>query len=183
MIFENLGRPTYRKIEPMQLSKLVYCGPRPYSPRQLVEKNIRMSLSLQRGWYEIFTDSPQEKAEMDSSLTYDGMQMFGVPLSDIWRPRRLELKSIFKMLLETKEPIYFHCLHGKDRTGYVRAIYRVLVNDWTVEAAKAEMFNQGFHKFPYLWWTWKLEGDAHFIRESLTQELKMHRVDARVWVT
>lgn len=41
---------------------------------------------------------------------------------------------------------YIHCLHGEDRTGLVVALYRILVQGWTVKRAKQEMYDNGFHR-------------------------------------
>lgn len=44
-------------------------------------------------------------------------------------------------------PVYVHCWHGKDRTGVVCAIYRVLVDGWDKNDAIAEAatFGMGWH--------------------------------------
>src|SRR5688572_19047198 len=36
-------------------------------------------------------------------------------------------------------PIYVHCHHGSDRTGYLIAMYRVVVEGWDKDRAIAEM--------------------------------------------
>ncbi len=40
---------------------------------------------------------------------------------------------------------FFGCEHGQDRTGLMRAIYRVRVMGWTKDAAEKEMVALGFH--------------------------------------
>ncbi|HYC77285.1 MAG TPA: tyrosine-protein phosphatase [Planctomycetota bacterium] len=42
-------------------------------------------------------------------------------------------------------PVYFHCAHGKDRTGTMAAIYRMEVQGWTARDAVAEMHALGYH--------------------------------------
>lgn len=167
-------KPKYRKIEPLWLSPFVCSGLRPYSPRQLFEKKIKTSISLQSGWYEVFTRSEYESAEYDARLAY-GVDMIQVPLSDIWKPDISALKSIFRLILTVEGPVYFHCLHGKDRTGYVRALYRILVNGWSCEAARLECLNQGFHSFPYFFWLRSLSRDADELRSSLGDLIKAHQ--------
>jgi protein-tyrosine phosphatase len=44
-------------------------------------------------------------------------------------------------------PIYVHCLHGQDRTGYVIAAYRMLIQGWSFKRAYQEAKDMG-HK----WW-------------------------------
>jgi tyrosine-protein phosphatase SIW14 len=38
-----------------------------------------------------------------------------------------------------RQPVYFHCWRGKDRTGAMAAVYRVAVEGWSAEDALAEM--------------------------------------------
>ena len=47
-------------------------------------------------------------------------------------------------------PIFVHCLLGKDRTALITGLYRVYYQDWTPEAAWAEMLRSGFHVRPTL---------------------------------
>lgn len=41
-------------------------------------------------------------------------------------------------LLEEKQPVFVHCLHGADRTGLVIAMYRVLHDNYSCENALSE---------------------------------------------
>jgi protein tyrosine/serine phosphatase len=41
--------------------------------------------------------------------------------------------------------VFFHCLHGADRTGAMAAIYRIAVQGWGVERALAEMPQYRYH--------------------------------------
>ena len=43
-------------------------------------------------------------------------------------------------------PFLVHCVRGKDRTGYVIALYRICYQGWTVEAAAGEM-KENYHFF------------------------------------
>jgi hypothetical protein len=42
------------------------------------------------------------------------------------------------------KPIYFHCQHGRDRSGALLAHYRILIDHWTLDHAVAEMKGYGF---------------------------------------
>jgi protein tyrosine phosphatase (PTP) superfamily phosphohydrolase (DUF442 family) len=57
----------------------------------------------------------------------------------------LALASIRKA--QTKGPVLLHCQHGADRTGLITAIYRIVYQGWTKEAAITEMQhgNYGYH--------------------------------------
>ena len=43
------------------------------------------------------------------------------------------------------QPVFFHCLHGADRTGTMSAIYRMTMQGWSSEAAIREMTQGGFN--------------------------------------
>ena len=45
---------------------------------------------------------------------------------------------------ESKGPVLLHCQHGADRTGLITALYRVIYEGWTKEAAREEMLHGAF---------------------------------------
>ncbi|MEJ8826850.1 tyrosine-protein phosphatase [Variovorax humicola] len=45
---------------------------------------------------------------------------------------------------ERKGPVLVHCWHGADRTGVVVALYRMVVQGWSKDAARHEMFRGGY---------------------------------------
>ncbi len=45
---------------------------------------------------------------------------------------------------EQRGPVLLHCQHGADRTGLVTAMYRMVEQGWTREAALDELINGGF---------------------------------------
>jgi tyrosine-protein phosphatase SIW14 len=45
-----------------------------------------------------------------------------------------------------RQPVYFHCWRGKDRTGAMCATYRMAVEHWTRDEALAEMQAFGFYR-------------------------------------
>ena len=46
---------------------------------------------------------------------------------------------------ERNHPIFLHCLHGKDRTGLMVAIFRMARQGWSFDKAYTEMKLCGFH--------------------------------------
>lgn len=55
-----------------------------------------------------------------------------------------EILKAIKIIDKSEKPILIHCLHGSDRTGVVVAIYRMVKQDWTKEAAIDEFKHGGF---------------------------------------
>ena len=47
-------------------------------------------------------------------------------------------------IAQAEKPILIHCWHGSDRTGVVAAVYRMVFEQWTRQAAIDEFVNGGF---------------------------------------
>ncbi|MDQ7780328.1 MAG: tyrosine-protein phosphatase [Planctomycetota bacterium] len=57
-----------------------------------------------------------------------------------------QLKLFFDTVLDPQSwPVYFHCAHGKDRTGTMAALYRIEIDGWTAKEAMEEMQYFGYH--------------------------------------
>lgn len=62
-----------------------------------------------------------------------------------WHPERKEAVAFLKLATDPKQvPLLIHCQHGADRTGALCAIYRVVVQGWTKDAALREMTGGGY---------------------------------------
>ncbi len=132
-----------------QLSNKLFRGPRPTSMRELdklKESGITILLNLQSGFYEEVHDDDYEK---EAELM--GFQVLSIHCSDWMWPKPWQVEK-FHRILKLEGKIYMHCLHGVDRTGFFSAVYRMTVQGWSYAHAKAEMFAEGFHKWPYLYW-------------------------------
>ncbi len=65
-----------------------------------------------------------------------------------WHPEHEDIIKFLRIATTPElQPVLVHCQHGSDRTGTMIAIYRIVVEGWTKEQAKAEMIhgNFGFH--------------------------------------
>jgi len=71
------------------------------------------------------------------------MELFRVPMNAA-TIRDAEVVAALKIILASEEPILVHCWHGSDRTGTVVAMYRIIVQGWTREAALDELVNGGY---------------------------------------
>ncbi|MFT4032087.1 MAG: tyrosine-protein phosphatase [Siphonobacter sp.] len=52
--------------------------------------------------------------------------------------------DILRLIKNSQGPILFHCWHGSDRTGVIAAMYRIVFENWSKEAAIDEMEHGGF---------------------------------------
>jgi protein tyrosine phosphatase (PTP) superfamily phosphohydrolase (DUF442 family) len=63
-----------------------------------------------------------------------------------WHPERQDIVRFLKIVTDpSRAPVLVHCLHGADRTGTMSAIYRIVVQGWSKEAAVREMTDGGYN--------------------------------------
>lgn len=55
-----------------------------------------------------------------------------------------QLVQALRIIRTAPGPVLIHCWHGSDRTGTVSAIYRMVMQGWSAEAAIDELINGGF---------------------------------------
>lgn len=74
-----------------------------------------------------------------------GMKFLNISLDGINAPVFEDIDRFVNLFSdEANIPMYVHCLHGRERTGFMLAAYRVKVQNWTVDEAYKEMLQQGF---------------------------------------
>jgi protein tyrosine phosphatase (PTP) superfamily phosphohydrolase (DUF442 family) len=66
-----------------------------------------------------------------------------------WDLERAEIVRFLKYATDpTLRPLLVHCQHGADRTGTMSAVYRMVVQGWSREAAIREMVEGGYGYHP-----------------------------------
>lgn len=64
---------------------------------------------------------------------------------ETWAPDDEELVRFLKIATDpSRTPVLVHCLHGSDRTGAMCALYRIILQGWTKDAAIVEMKSGGY---------------------------------------
>ena len=64
-----------------------------------------------------------------------------------WGVDRQHLRQFLAVVNDpANQPIFVHCQHGADRTGFMVAAYRVLRQGWDCGSAVAELHTFGFHR-------------------------------------
>lgn len=130
-------------------------GPRPQFFSEIIhlrDQGVKTLINLQSGFYEQFNDDEYEVSTPQEL----GLRCIDIPCSDFGPPKPWQVDK-FITAIQNFAPVYVHCLHGKDRTGFMVAAYRMRVQRWTFRQAVTEMFDHGFHKIPYIWWLWELK--------------------------
>jgi protein tyrosine phosphatase (PTP) superfamily phosphohydrolase (DUF442 family) len=64
--------------------------------------------------------------------------------SNAWHPEANDVKDFLSRVATSPKPILIHCERGADRTGFMSAVYRIVVQDWTKEAAECELLRGGY---------------------------------------
>lgn len=89
-----------------------------------------------------------------------------------WNVRDEDVIRFLKIVRDpNNHPVLLHCKHGADRTGMMVAIYRIVEQGWSKEAAIAEMTQGGFGYHP-IWSNlirYISEMNVDVLREKLVQ--------------
>ena len=107
---------------------------------------MRTILSLEWLPWDVW---PERRHARRNAIEYRDVPILASPLE----PSEKHVKEALLTLNDAcLRPIFLHCLLGKDRTTFIIGLYRVYFQDWTPQAAWAEMLRSGFHR------AWRLRG-------------------------
>jgi hypothetical protein len=116
-----------------------------YKPRTradfqaLKAHGVRTILSLQQLPWDTW---PEARHARENGLQYRDVPILASPLA----PNEQRVKQALLDLDDRSlRPIFVHCLLGKDRNTFLIGLYRIYFQDWTPDAAWAEMLRSGFH--------------------------------------
>jgi protein tyrosine phosphatase (PTP) superfamily phosphohydrolase (DUF442 family) len=106
---------------------------------ELARQGIKMILNLKT----------ISKAELDNltriAKKYD-IEYINIPVN----PFKIQdsIPAIIAVLGKASEenPLFVHCTFGRDRTGFVTALYRNLEENWDIQDAISDMYENGFRK-------------------------------------
>lgn len=77
-----------------------------------------------------------------------GMNFHNLPMSIYKRPSDPQVLKFLEIILNRdNQPVFVHCESGRDRTGAMTALYRVVVCGWSIKKAYKEAKKFGF--WPY----------------------------------
>ncbi len=123
-----------------QINAFLYRGAQPKEAgfKKLKELGVKTVIS--------FRSYHSEKKDVEAA----GMTALQIPVqADVFGsepPTEEQIKVFFTTCLDpAKQPVFFHCAHGKDRTGTLGALWRIEVDGWTNAEAIEEMQAFGYH--------------------------------------
>ena len=143
-----------------QVDHAVYRGGQPNQDglKKIKSLGIKTVISL-RGENE---ESSQER-ELVKAL---GMNFYNLPMSVYKRPEDDQVIAFLEIVLNRdNQPVFVHCTSGRDRTGAIIAMYRVLVSGLTIKQAYKEAKRLGF---------WPYRGEAEL--KNFIHQLKDKRI-------
>lgn len=116
---------------------------------QLIHSGVDAILSLEWGWFEWWHHRINQ-------LNIEGVTRGLVVMNHRWSDFRVptpdETTAAQRVLRDPRfKCVYFCCLHGQDRTGWLRAVERK-VERWTTPRAISEWLELGFHRWFYGGW-------------------------------
>lgn len=132
-----------------QVADGLYRGPMP-EVKLLKELKFRSILDLETQTRELLWGDPNK--QFRDAQQYN-MIYFDMAFSGIFPPKPEDIYSALGVLKWGRKPLYFHCRHGRERTGYLAAVYRMQAQSWTFEDAYAEWIQMGC-RWPTSW-LWK----------------------------
>ncbi len=78
-------------------------------------------------------------------ITGAGFQYFHIHAKP-WHPETQDVVQFLKIIADPQNrPVYVHCQQGVDRTGWMVAVYRMVIQGWNKDDAIGEMKSFGFH--------------------------------------
>lgn len=75
-----------------------------------------------------------------------GIKWISFPMGARRAPTREELLGLIELFPKLEKPVLFHCKSGADRTGLVGAIWRIVVEGQSLEAARFELSIHYLHR-------------------------------------
>ncbi len=125
-----------------QVDERLYRGgqPKPEGFKKLQALGIKTVISL-RG-------EDEKTYNEKETLKTLGINFYNLPMSVYTRPRDEHILSFLESVLnKNNQPVFLHCESGRDRTGAIVAVYRVVVSGLTIKQAYKEAKILGF--WPY----------------------------------
>ena len=129
------------------LENFARVNPNLYRGAQPTEEGFRQLKSMGVKTVVGLRSNHSTKKEVEAA----GLVSFELPLKadlESVPPTDAEIKKFMDIVLDpARQPVYFHCAFGKDRTGTMCALYRMEMDGWTPDEALQEMDSFGYHTY------------------------------------
>lgn len=133
-----------------QVHANLYRSSRPESVEQL--KDFGVVINVESGTLEKFTNDEYELNSPEG--LHSGILFVDLRCSNLTPPTKDQVEYFLHLVGQArrnKQKVLVHCLSGVDRTGFMCAAYRMKMQGWSYNKAKAEYIGEGQHWW-YRWW-------------------------------
>jgi len=90
--------------------------------------------------------SKKQSIKREQAIKSAGLDYVNIPMTIFFPPAIRQVEEFLEIVNNPdNQPVYVHCLQGKDRTGIMTAIYRVVNYGYSYDSAYAEMLKFGHH--------------------------------------
>jgi len=123
-----------------EVSPGIYRGARPTREGllDLARLGVRTDVDLEKG----------SVADTERGYAADAKIGFAAkPMSYLFAPSDAQVDDLLSIINDpARQPVFFHCKLGNDRTGLIAALHRVYHQGWAPADAWNEMMTLGFHR-------------------------------------
>jgi tyrosine-protein phosphatase SIW14 len=138
----SYAEPTPTKIQIPNfhlVSDSIFRGGRPSADgiTWLAQNHVKTDIDL---------ENDERPISVEQTLaTNAGVQFVSFPMNAYATPSDDTVNQILELMgSPDDQPVFVHCHHGENRTGLIVALFRVLNQGWTSQAAYNEMMTDGF---------------------------------------
>ncbi len=94
-----------------------------------------------------------------------GLKVYSIPISLYAAPSEEQVFEFLTITLSSKnQPVFVYCNNGRDRSGVMIALYRVVVDGWTIKNAYHEAVSLGY--WPYYGEDTPLKNFIHQLKDK-----------------
>lgn len=123
-------------------------GPRPKTFDEISDAGFSDIIDLESGTYDLLHDDKYEE-QLALERTVINHR---ITCSYFSPPYSTQVEEFLKIVTDPNvKKVFVHCQAGKDRTGFMCAVYRMKVCGWSYEQAVKEYKDMGLHWY-YYWW-------------------------------
>jgi len=83
-------------------------------------------------------ENPKDFQEERQACQAAGVESVNIPIGDPL-PDYDQIRQFIRVVRASKGPVLLHCEHGRNRTGYMIATYRVVAQNWSPDKAWDEI--------------------------------------------
>lgn len=133
-----------------QIDENIFRGPMPDDA--FWSLGFRSILNLETQTRELIYGDPNKEFRnciRTNTIYYD------MAWSGLFPPKPVDVYAALISIEHSVKPLYFHCRAGRERTGFLCAVYRMQRMGWSFEDAYKEWKTMGC-RWP-TWWLWKKE--------------------------